>query len=103
MAEETTERAARGKPLEASFTNFVATLRLQVLVCLGLVPNPATKSRQIDLEQAKYLIDTLNIIQQKTQGNLDETERKVLEGVLYEVEMRYVDAVNASRRRKPET
>ncbi len=80
------------KTLEASFTNFVATLRLQTLVFLGAVPNPATKQPTKDLTQAKYLIDTLSIIEEKTKGNLDKTEQDILERVLYEVRMLYVQA-----------
>ena len=85
------------KPLEATFVNFLATLRLQILVCLGHVPDPATKTRKRNLEQARYLIDILQILQKKTAGNLDETEEKALQGILYEAQMRYVQAVDQER------
>lgn len=83
------------KPPEANFATFIATLRLQVLVCLGEVPNPATQEPQRDLAQAKYLVDTLAVIERKTEGNLDENETRLLDTILYETRMRYVEACAA--------
>ena len=98
MADEAQDQP-QGSPQmpEPSFANFIATLRLQVFVCLGQVPNPATQKPEKDLGQAKYLIDTLQILEQKTQGNLDETEKTLLDTVLYEARMRYVEACGTMR------
>lgn len=59
-------------------------------MALGELPHPMTQERQEDLEQAKYLIDVLGMLQAKTQGNLTAEEAKILDGVLYELRMKYV-------------
>lgn len=91
MADES-QTDAQAPPLAASFANFLATLQLQTLVFLGAVPNPATKETQQDLGQARYMIDMLGIIEEKTKGNLDETEQKILVSILHDVRIRYVHA-----------
>ena len=80
-------------PPEASFSFFVSTLALQASIFLGQIPNPATNKKEKNLAQAKFLIDTLSIIKDKTKGNLTGEEDNLLENVLYELRMQYV-AVN---------
>ena len=52
------------------FNFFITTLALQASISLGQVPNPATNKTEEDLTQAKFLIDTLGVLQEKTKGNL---------------------------------
>lgn len=77
---------------EANFASFIATLQFQTLVALGEVPNPATEKADRDLPQAKYLIDTLGIMQEKTKGNLTDDEKRALDAILYDMRMRFVNA-----------
>jgi hypothetical protein len=63
---------------------------MQALMALGEVPNPATGQPQADLEQARYLIDILGMLQEKTHGNLTSEESTLLEDLLYELRMKYV-------------
>lgn len=99
QAEETEpereEQAQERAMPDASFVNFIATLQLQVLVSLGDVQNPATKKAEKDLQQAKYLINMLGVMQDKTRGNLEDKEKRLLDNVLYESRMRYVNACSA--------
>ncbi|MBI3615916.1 MAG: DUF1844 domain-containing protein [Candidatus Omnitrophica bacterium] len=60
------------------------------MMALGEVPHPVTNARQEDLEQARYLIDVLGMLQEKTKGNLTPEEADLLEGLLYELRMKYV-------------
>jgi hypothetical protein len=60
------------------------------MMALGEVPHPATGIVQEELEQAKYLIDVLGVLQEKTQGNLNPEETALLDGLLYELRMKYV-------------
>ena len=76
----------------ASFTTFLQGLAGQCLIALGVLPNPATGEKGADLEQAKYSIDLMQIIEEKTKGNLTDEEQKLLGGLLYDLRMRYVDA-----------
>ena len=92
--EQPAQQAARGpSPSEApagDFSMFLSTLSMQAMMALGEVPHPATNAPQEDLEQARYLIDILGMLQEKTKGNLTPEEASLLEGVLYELRMKYV-------------
>jgi len=91
--EEAAPETQRRPPLpEASFSTFVHGLGVQCLLALGAMENPVTKKRELDLEQAKYTIDILQIMEEKTKGNLTAEEAKLLRGLLYDLRMRYVDA-----------
>lgn len=75
---------------EISFINFISGLATQTLMAMGQVQHPVTKKAEIDLEQAKYLIDTIEMLKQKTQGNLAPEEAKGVETLLYNLKMAYV-------------
>ena len=99
--ENKTEEAADQTPPEdgdrppmpaASFSTFLHGLAGQCLIALGAVPNPTTGKVERDLEQAKYSIDLLQIVEGKSRGNLTDEETKLLQRLLYDLRMRYVDA-----------
>jgi hypothetical protein len=76
---------------EASFSLFVSSLVTQALISLGEVENPFSKAKEQNFDQAKFTIDTLQIIKDKTSGNLTDAETKLLETALYDLRMGYVD------------
>lgn len=82
---------------EASFSFFVTTLAMQATLSLGDVPEPHTNKKEENLPQAKFLIDTLGILQEKTKGNLTKEEDSLLEGILYELRMRYVEKTGGKK------
>lgn len=73
-----------------TFTNFVLSISTSALFHFGDFPDPASGKTQKNLSAAKQTIDMLNMINEKTKGNLDEQENKLIQGVLYELKMRYV-------------
>jgi len=75
---------------EPDFKFFVTTLSLQASISLGVIANPVSNKQEEDLTQAKFLIDTLDMLKEKTKGNLNEDEAGFLENVLYELKMAYV-------------
>lgn len=77
----------------ASFVNFMMTLASQAAASLGAAPNPATGQRSVDLETGKYWIDVLAMLSEKTNGNLLPQEAKLLEGLLGDLRMQYVQLV----------
>jgi len=85
-------RADRPPLPEPSLKTFVSGLAGQVLINLGLFPNPSTGNTERDLEQAKYSIDLLEILKDKMRGNLDDEETKLIDTILYDLRMRYVEA-----------
>lgn len=76
---------------EASFSLFVSSLVTQALISLGEVNNPFSKAKDQNLDQAKFTIDTLQIIKDKTDGNLTDDETRLLDTALYDLRMRYVE------------
>ncbi len=79
----------RGLP-EARFDLFISGLAMETLVALGDAPHPVTRKQQPQLEQAKYLIDLLGVLEEKTGGNRSADEEKLMKDVLYQLRMRYL-------------
>jgi uncharacterized protein YjaG (DUF416 family) len=77
-------------PPEPDFNFFITSLALQATIALGVIENPMTNKKEENLIQAKFLIDTLGVLKDKTKGNLTNEEEKLLENVLYELRMQYV-------------
>jgi len=75
---------------KGDFAALVSMLVTQALFALGLIQIEGQDKRQPDLEMAKYNIDMLETLEEKTKGNLSEAEQKVLESTLNQVRMAYV-------------
>jgi len=88
---EALKKTGKFVPPEPDFSFFLTTLALQASISLGEVPNPVTSNKEEDLVQAKFLIDTLGMLKGKTQGNLTKEEEVLLENVLYELRMQYIN------------
>ena len=79
--------------MELSFTQFVISLATSAAIQFGDVADPASGEKAApNLEGAKQMIDILTLLDQKTRGNLTAEERQVLEQVLYELRLRFVEA-----------
>lgn len=75
---------------EVTFSTFVMSMASSALVQLGEVPNPESGTTALDLVMAKHSIDILTMLQQKTHACLEPDESRLLEGLLYELRMKYV-------------
>ena len=75
---------------EVTFSTFVLSLASSALVQLGEVPDPETGHVVFDLRMAKHSIDILTMLQKKTRECLDSDEARLLEGLLYELRVKYV-------------
>ena len=80
------------QPAEANFTNFLLSLATSALVHMGEIDDPSLEGIPKNLAMAKHTIDTLDMLKEKTKGNLDEEELKLMERVLYDLRMRYLKA-----------
>jgi hypothetical protein len=74
----------------ASFEMLVTTLATEALVALGQVPHPLSGKAEQQPDQAKYLIDTLEVLQQKTKGNLTPAEQQLIDSILHQMRMLFV-------------
>lgn len=75
---------------QARFDLFVSGLATEALISLGEIPHPVTRKRGMNLPQARYLIDLLGVLEEKTKGNLAVEEGKLLSDALYQLRMRYL-------------
>jgi hypothetical protein len=85
------------KELEMTFERFMASLYMSAMLQLGLMHEQGGQPR-VDLIGARQTIDTLNLLSEKTKGNLNSTEENFLQNCLYELRMAYVEVTNALAR-----
>jgi hypothetical protein len=83
----------RGAAPDASFATLVQSLATQVLFYLGDLA-PRGSEPQVNLDMAKYNVELLNILEQKTKNNLSDEEQRLLDGALYETRMRFVSVAS---------
>jgi hypothetical protein len=83
--------------IEVNFLNYVMSLGYQAMIFLGEVPHPMTGKAEKNVRQAKFLIDTLLLLKDKTRGNLTPEEDNLLGSSLYELQMKYVEATNKDK------
>jgi uncharacterized protein DUF1844 len=76
-----------------TFSTFVLGLSTQALLHLGEIPNPVNRAVERDLVAAKQVIDILGILRDKTHNNLESAEESLLDSMLYDLRMRYVQLV----------
>lgn len=88
--EEPRRNESREMP-EIDFQTFVLSLATSAQVHLGSIPNPTTGKQEADLALAKQTIDILGILEEKTKGNLTDQEVRLLEHVLFDLRVRYVE------------
>ena len=75
---------------EVTFTAFIMSLNTAALFHCGELADPETGESRQDLILAKHTIDTLDLLKEKTVGNLSKDEENLLETVLYDLKLRYV-------------
>jgi hypothetical protein len=84
---------------ELSFTTFVLSLAGSAAIHFGDLPDPVSGERvEPNLEGASQMIEILSLLEEKTRGNLTAEEHQVLEQVLYELRVRYVEASDGGKR-----
>ena len=87
------ERPSQRSLPEVDFSTFVISLGTSALYHMGMVPDPATgKPAEPNLPVARQTIDTVEMLQDKTQGNLSDEESTLLKNLLTELRMRYLEA-----------
>ncbi len=74
------------------FSTFILSLGSSAMVNLGAHPAPDATNTKKDLAAAHQIIEILGILQEKTKGNLTEAEQKLIDGIVYDLRIRYVDA-----------
>jgi Domain of unknown function (DUF1844) len=90
------QQTTNSADLTQRFVLFVRMQMQNILLCLGLLEHPEAGQTEPDLEAAKMFIDQLEMIGEKTRGNLTPEEEKFLTGVLTELRMAFVQVASGS-------
>lgn len=77
---------------EINFATFILSMSGSAMLHMGVMPNPETGKTEKNLSLAKQSIDIIEMIKEKTKGNLTSDEEKLLDNVLYDLRMRYVQS-----------
>jgi hypothetical protein len=85
---------------QALFMQMVLMFHQAAWYQLGKIPNPMTNKVERDLDQARVSIDMLDMLKARTQGNLSEDESRVLEQVLRELKLNFVDELDREKKEK---
>ena len=91
------QQATNSADLTQRFIELVMMNAQQAALCLGQMANPSTGKAEVNLEAAKMFIDHLEIIKEKTRGNLNQDEEKILTSVLSELQLAFVQVAQSAQ------
>ena len=88
MTEEQKPKASG--ELTMDFSAFILSLNASSMIHMGEIPDPMSRERSVNIPAAKHTIEILEILKEKTVGNLDDDENKLLDDILYNLRLKYV-------------
>ena len=89
--EEAPKKEAETPPLpEVNFSSLILSLSSTAFLHFGEIPDPGTGEKKKDLVLAKHAIDTIAMLKEKTEGNLDDEEKQFIENILTDLRWRFV-------------
>ena len=97
-----TDEQKRATGLDGRFFRLVATFEAAAMHQLGKIAHPVTGEVEVDLEGARDAIDMLAMVSEKTEGNLNEDESRLLEHILYQLRLNYVDVAEGDESERAE-
>jgi hypothetical protein len=86
-AEEDSRKALE----EVNFVSFLLSLYSSAMAAFGKIPDPVTGKEELHVEAGKQMIDILGLLEEKTRGNLNEEESHLMDNILYELRMIYLE------------
>ena len=78
------------EPFQIDFSTFIMSLTSSAFYHLGDMPDPSTGKKEVNLPAVQQTIDMLIMLREKTKGNLKEDEEKLIEQLIYELQVKYV-------------
>jgi hypothetical protein len=78
--------------MEANFSTLILSIGSSAAMAIGLAPNPMTNKIEKDLNLARFNIDLLRMLRDKTRGNLNPDEQKFIESIVTDLQMKFVTA-----------
>jgi len=77
---------------EFGFSTFILSLSTSALVHLGELPDPLSNTKEVNLQLAKQTISIIEMLKEKTEGNLTKEEENLVDSVLYDVRLKFVNS-----------
>ncbi len=96
MSPQNSPNSPEGGAPPITFSSFVIGLATQALMFLGAAPSPPGSNIEKNPAEAQVIIGVIEMLAAKTKGNLSEDEGKLVEEVLYELRMRYVNETRST-------
>jgi hypothetical protein len=91
-ANSTSKQPESIQDFKIDFSTFILSLTSSAFYHLGEIPDPKTGAKKIDLNAVKQTIDIISMLSNKTEGNLSDEEKKLIEQLTYELQVKYIDA-----------
>ena len=85
---------------EKLFMYLVGTFQSSAWIALGKIKNPMTEKSRVNIEQASFYIDLLDMMQEKMKGNLTDYEEQMLINTVSELKLNLIDEKNISKDKK---
>ena len=89
--QKTLDDGEQTESFQVDFSTFIMSLTSSAFYHLGDMPDPTTGKKEVNLPAVQQTIDMLIMLREKTKGNLKEDENKLLEQLIYELQVKYVD------------
>ena len=83
-------------PPPASMNMLISMLATQAAASMGMIAIPGQEKNEVRLDLAKHFIDMLEILENKTKGNLDNDEAQMLQGTMHQLRLMFVEKTKAS-------
>lgn len=96
VKEETLRPPANERP-KIDFTIFIQSIAHQAMIGLGIAPWPDSGLVKIELNLAQEMIDILKILQEKTKNNLDQAEENLINTIVYQLQLAYVEELKSPK------
>ena len=75
---------------QVTFSTLILSLNTSALMHLGEIPDPDNQEPECSLQLARHAIDTIAMLQEKTEGNLSEDEHALVDNLLFDLRMKFV-------------
>ncbi len=85
------------------FLYLVGSFEMSAMMAMGKIKNPMTDKTEKDMNQAQFSIDILDMLKEKTKGNISEYEAKYLENITGQLKLNYLDEANKDNSVKDKT
>jgi hypothetical protein len=93
-AYEEATKEGRSDEFKLDFSAFILSLSSTVLVAIGTLPDPISKEVKKNIPLAKQMIDVINMLKEKTKGNLTKEENELISSLSTDLKMKYLQAVD---------